>query len=108
MGNKNGKTMGEIITFPKVPKAKVTKEVKEVLQEQAKMKRIETNLNLLLGSNHNWDLYTFTTDDLHMLSLYGETMKFDPKVASRLISKLAEFIARLSRTLQDMEEPFNG
>ena len=100
--------MAEVIVFPKTPKAKVTKETKNALAQQTKMKRTEATLNLLLGSNHNWDLYTFTTDDLHMLSLFGETMKFDPKVSARLISKLAEFIARLSRTLQDMEEPFNG
>ena len=99
--------MAEVIVFPKVPKEKVTKETKSALELQTKMKRTEAGLNLLLGSK-TWDMYTFTTDDLHMLSLFGETMKFDPKVASRLISKLAEFIARLSRTLQDMEEPFNG
>ena len=97
----------EVIVFPKVPKAKVSKEAKEVLQQQIKMRRTESTLNVLLGSK-TWDQYTFITDDLEMLALFGETMKFDPKVASRLISKLAEFIARLSRTLQDMEEPFNG
>ena len=94
----------EVIVFPKVPKAKVTQEAKKALEEQTKMKRTEATLNLLLGSK-TWDQYTFITDDLEMLALFGETMKFDPKVASRLISKLAEFIARLSRTLQDMEEP---
>ena len=97
----------EVIVFPKVPKAKVSKEAKAVLEQQVKMKRTEATLHLLLGSN-TWDQYTFITDDLEMLALFGETMKFDPKVASRLISKLAEFIARLSRTLEDMEEPFNG
>jgi len=94
----------EVILFPKVAKAKVTKEAKAVIEQQVKMKRTEATLNLLLGSK-TWDQYTFITDDLEMLALFGETMKFDPKVASRLISKLAEFIARLSRTLQDMEEP---
>ena len=94
----------EVIVCPKVPKAKVTEEAKRVLEQQVKMRRTESTLNLLLGSN-TWDQYTFITDDLEMLALFGETMKFDPKVASRLISKLAEFIARLSRTLQDMEEP---
>ena len=96
----------EVIVFPKVPKAKVSKEAKEVLEQQIKMKRTEATLNVLLGSK-TWDQYTFITDDLEMLALFGETMKFDPKVASRLISKLADFIARLSRTLQDMEEPFH-
>ena len=99
--------MAEVIVLTKVPKAKVSKEAKAVLEQQTKMKRTEATLNLLLGSK-TWDMYTFTTDDLHMLSLFGETMKFDPKVASRLISKLAEFIARLSATLNEMEEPFNG
>jgi len=97
----------EVIVFPKVPKATVTKETKKALEEQTKMKRTEATLNLLFGSN-TWDQYIFLPDDLEMLALYGDTMKFDPKVASRLVSKLAEFIARLSRTLQDMEEPFNG
>ena len=104
MGNKKGKSMAEIIVFPKVPKAKLTKEAKAVLEQQVKMKRTEATLNLLLGAN-TWDQYTFITDDLEMLALFGETMKFDPKVASRLISKLADFIARLSRTLEEMEEP---
>ena len=97
----------EVIVFPKVPKAKVTKEAKAVLEQQTKMKRTEATLNVLLGSK-SWDQYTFITDDLEMLALFGETMKLDPLVASRLISKLADFIARLSRTLEDMEEPFNG
>ena len=99
--------MAEVILFPKIPKAKITKETKNALAQQTKMKRTEATLNLLLGGNA-WDKYTFLTDDLEMLALFGDRMKFDPKVASRLISKLAEFIARLSRTLQDMEEPFNG
>ena len=96
--------MAEVIVFPKVPKAKITEQTKKVLDQQMKMKRTEATLNLLLGAN-SWDQYTFVTDDLEMLALFGETMKFDPKVASRLISKLAEFIARLSRTLESMEEP---
>ena len=98
--------MAEVIVFPKVPKAKITEETKNALELQTKMKRTESTLNLLLSSNHNWDLYTFTTDDLHMLSLFGEAMKFDPKVSSRLIAKLAEFIARMSKTMLEMEEPF--
>ena len=97
--------MAEVIVFPKVPKAKITQETKKALELQAKMKRSESTLNLLLGGS-GWDLYTFTTDDLHMLSLFGETMKFDPKVSARLIAKLAEFIARMSKTMLEMEEPF--
>ena len=93
----------EVIVFPKVPKAKVSKETKEVLEQQVKMKRTEATLNLLLGSK-TWDQYTFITDDLEMLALFGETMKFDPLVASRLISKLAEFIARINKTMLEMEE----
>ena len=99
--------MAEVIVFPKTPKAKVTEQTKRALNQQMKMKRTESTLNLLLGSN-SWDTYTFLPDDLEMLALFGERMKFDPKVSARLISKLAEFIARLSRTLEDMEEPFNG
>ena len=97
--------MAEVIVFPKVPKAKVTEETKNALELQTKMKRTESTLHLLLGANA-WDVYTFTTDDLHMLSLFGETMKFDPKVSSRLIAKLAEFIARMSKTMLEMEEPY--
>ena len=100
--------MAEIIVFPKVPVAKVTQETKEALELQTKMRRTESTLNLLLGSN-TWDNYVFLPDDLHMLSLFGETMKFDPKVSARLIAKLAEFIARMSKTMLEMEEPFlNG
>ena len=104
MGTEEGEAMAEVIVFPKVPKAKVTEQTKRVLEQQMKMKRTEATLNLLLGGNA-WDKYTILTDDLEMLALFGETMKFDPKVASRLISKLAEFIVRLSRTLEDMEDP---
>ena len=93
----------EVIVFPKVPKAKVSKEAKEVLEQQVKMKRTEATLNLLLGSK-TWDQYTFITDDLEMLALFGEQMKFDPKVSARLIAKLAEFIARLNKTMLEMEE----
>ena len=99
--------MAEVIIFPKVPKEKVTQETKNALEQQVKMRRTEATLNLLLGSK-TWDQYTFIPDDLEMLALFGETMKFDQKVSARLISKLAEFIARLSRALEDIEEPFNG
>ena len=105
MGTEEGEAMAEVIVFPKVPKAKITEETKNALELQTKMKRAEATLNLLLGSN-TWDQYTFTTDDLHMLSLFGETMKFDPKVSARLIAKLAEFIARMSKTMLEMEEPY--
>ena len=97
--------MAEVILFPKVPKAKVTKETKKALEQQTKMKRTEATLNLLLGGNAS-DKYTFLPDDLHMLSLFGETMKFDPKVSARLIAKLSEFIARMSKTMLEMEEPY--
>ena len=97
--------MAEVIVFPKVPKAKVTEQTKKALEQQTKMKTTEATLNAFLGSN-TWDMYIFSTDDLHMLSLFGETMKFDPKVSSRLISKLAEFIARMSKTMMEMEEPY--
>ena len=99
--------MAEVILFPKVPKAKITEQTKKALEQQTKMKRTEATLNLLMGGKA-WDQYTFLADDLEMLALFRDRMKFDPTVSSRLISKLAEFIARLSRTLQDMEEPFNG
>jgi len=97
--------MAEIIVFPKASKEKITEKAKQALELQTKMKTTEATLNAILGSN-SWDMYTFSTDDLHMLSLYGETMKFDPKVSSRLISKLAEFIARMSKTMMEMEEPY--
>ena len=97
--------MAEVIVFPKVSKEKITEKAKQALELQTKMKTTEATLNAILGSN-SWDMYTFSTDDLHMLSLFGETMKFDPKVSSRLISKLAEFIARMSKTMMEMEEPY--
>jgi len=97
--------MAEIIVFPKASKEKITEKAKQALELQTKMKTTEATLNAILGSN-SWDMYTFSTDDLHMLSLFGETMKFDPKVSSRLISKLAEFIARMSKTMMEMEEPY--
>ena len=96
--------MAEVILFPKVPKAKVTEQAKKALEQQTKMKRTEATLNLLLGGNA-WDKYTFLPDDLEMLALFGERMKFDPTVSSRLISKLAEFIMRLSTSLNELEEP---
>lgn len=94
--------MAEVIVFPK---AKVTKETKKALDLQKRKIAVEAKLNLFIG-NRNWDTYTLLADDLEILALYGETMKFDPLVASRLVSKLADFIARMSTTLNELEEPF--
>ena len=34
-----------------------------------------------------------------MLALYGDVMKFDPVASSRLISKIADFVKRMSKAL---------
>ena len=94
--------MSEVIIFPK---AKVTKETKKALETQNKKIGVEAKLNLFIGDK-NWDTYTLLADDLEILAIYGETMKFDPTVSVRLISKLAEFIVRMSATLNEMEEPY--
>ena len=64
--------------------------------------RIETNLNVLLG-NDSWDLYTFSAEELECLALFGDVMRFDPKIASRLISKLAEFIQMIGNIVDVMD-----
>ena len=94
--------MAEVIVFPK---AKVTKETKKALEVQNKKIGVEAKLNLFIGDK-NWDTYTLLADDLEILAIYGETMKFNPMVSARLISKLAEFIVRMSATLNEMEEPY--
>ena len=93
----------EIIKFPKTPEEKISSKAKEALEMEMRKNRIETNLNVLLG-NDSWDLYTFSAEELECLALFGDVMRFDPKIASRLISKLAEFIARLSKTMTALED----
>ena len=94
---------GKIIKFPKTSEKLISDKAKEALQMEMKKNSIETNLNVLLG-NDSWDLYTFSAEELECLALFGDVVRFDPKIASRLISKLAEFIARMSKTMKALEE----
>ena len=90
----------KVIPFPN---AKVSEKVKQSMQLELKKNRVERDINLVMQQD-SWDLYTFSADELEMLSLFGETMKFDSKVASRVITKLAEFISRMTNEL--LEEPY--
>ena len=93
--------MAEVILFPKVPKAKISDKTKEALKMQMHKARVEQSLNTVMMSDY-WEAYTITVEDFEMMAMYGETMKFDPKAASRLIAKLADFVKRMSVTYEDL------
>ena len=101
-GRKN--MMAKIIPFPNV---KVSENAKQALKLEERKNVIERNLNVLLGNDSTWDLYTLTADEIDCLSEFGEVMRFDPKVASRLISKLSEFAKKISKAfMDDYGEPY--
>ena len=93
--------MAEIIKFPKTPREKISKNAEEIIKMQAQKKRIETDLNVIIGGA-SWDMYNLTQEDIEVLGLFGDVMKFDPTVGSRLISKLAEQLKRVQ--LRDLED----
>ena len=62
------------------------------------MKKVEQSLNTMMLSKF-WETYTLTVEDWDLLAQCGEAMKFDPVAASRLISKQADFVKRMSKTL---------
>ena len=101
-GRKN--MMAKIIPFPNV---KVSENAKQALKLEERKNVIERNLNVLLGNDATWDLYTLTADEIDCLSEFGEVMRFDPRVASRLISKLSEFAKKISKAfMDDYGEPY--
>ena len=89
------KMSAKVIQFPNQP---ISEKAKQAMQEEIKMKRVEQSLNTMMLSKY-WEPYTLTVEDWEMLALYGEVMKFDPVAASRLISKTADFVKRMSKTL---------
>ena len=91
---------GKIIPFPN---AAISEKAKQSMDLEQKKNKTEQDLNFVLNQN-NWDLYTLSASDFEMLALYGETMHFDPTVAARLISKLAQFVSVLSKEF--CEEPY--
>jgi|TARA_Y100000310_G_scaffold218641_1_gene219931 PHD/YefM family antitoxin component YafN of YafNO toxin-antitoxin module len=96
-----GKAMAEVIVFPKVLKEKISEKTKLALKMEMQKARVEQSLNTVMMSDH-WEAYTITVEDFEMMALCGEVMKFDPKAASRLISKLADFVKRMSVTYEDL------
>ena len=96
--------VAKIIPFPNV---KVSENAKQALKLEERKNVIERNLNVLLGNDATWDLYTLTADEIDCLSEFGEVMRFDPRVASRLISKLSEFAKKISKAfMDDYGEPY--
>ena len=47
-------------------------------------------------------MYSFSQEEIEILSLFGDVMKFDPTVASRAISKLAEQLVKVQ--LKELED----
>jgi hypothetical protein len=96
--------VAKVIPFPNI---KISEKAKEALKLEERKNVIERNLNVLLGNDSTWDLYTLTADEIDCLSEFGEVMRFDPKVASRLVSKLAEFAKKISKAfMDDYGEPY--
>jgi len=93
--------MAEVIVFPKVLKEKISEKTKLALKMEMQKARVEQSLNTVMMSDH-WEAYTITVEDFEMMALYGDVMRFDPKAASRLISKLADFVKRMSVTYEDL------
>jgi len=85
----------KIIQFPNT---KASDETKKALALELKMKVVEANINTIMLSKH-WDVYNFTAVDWEMLAMFGDIMRFDPLAASRVISKQADFVARMSQDL---------
>ncbi len=67
-GRKN--MMAKIIPFPNV---KVSENAKQALKLEERKNVIERNLNVLLGNDSTWDLYTLTADEIDCLSEFGNT-----------------------------------
>ena len=82
-------------------KGEISDKTKEALKMQMNKARVEQSLNTVMMSDY-WEAYTITVEDFEMMAMYGETMKFDPKAASRLISKLADFVKRMSVTYEEL------
>ena len=91
----------EVIIFPKTPKEKISKNAEEIIKLQAQKNRVEADINLILGSK-SWDMYSFSQEEIEILSLFGDVMKFDPTVASRAISKLSEQLVKVQ--LKELED----
>ena len=87
----------------KFPNAAISEKAKQSMELEQKKNKTEKDLNFVLNQS-NWDLYTLSASDFEMLALFGETMRFDPTVAARLISKLAQFVSVMSREFA--EEPY--
>jgi len=90
----------KIIPFPN---AAISEKAKQSMELEQKKNKTEQDLNFVLNQK-NWDLYTLSASDFEMLAIFGETMRFDPTVASRLISKLAHFVSVMSKEF--CEEPY--
>ena len=93
--------MADIIVFPKGKGEKISERAKQAIKLEMQKARVEQSLNTMMLSKF-WETYTITFEDFEMLALCGETMKFDPLAASRLISKLADFVKRMSRTYEEL------
>ena len=87
--------MSKIINFPNQP---LPDKAKAALEMELRMKKVEQSLNTMMLSKF-WETYTLTVEDWDLLAQCGEVMKFDPVAASRLISKQADFVKRMSKTL---------
>ena len=87
--------MVKVINFPNQP---ISDKAKEAMKMELQMAKIEQSLNAIMLSKY-WEAYTITVDEWDMLANNGEVMKFDPLAASRLISKMADFVKRMSKTL---------
>ena len=93
--------MAGIILFPKAKKEQLSERAKQAIKLEMQKARVEQGLNTVMMADY-WEAYTITVEDFEMLALCGETMRFDPKAASRLISKLADFVKRMSVTYEEL------
>lgn len=87
--------MAKIINFPNSPKTTAQKDAE--LMELKKIE-VETTLHIAMSSDL-WDHYIITKQDIEYLAQFGEVMTFPPVAAARLISKLADYNAKLASVI---------
>ena len=97
--------MAQIINFPNSPKSEA-----QLQAEAMELNKItvENTLNCAMTSSI-WEHYDLTVGDLECLEQFGEVMFFTPKVAARLITKLASQNRKLANEidLEFVDDPWS-
>jgi len=95
----------KIIKFPNTPINQLSNAQQVAMQMETEKNNVEENLEWLM-KKPDWDkLPKLDNRTIEILALFGDVMKFSPEVSAKIISKLAEFIAREPiRNVDPLEE----